>query len=148
MTKKKNAGTIELSYYRLSLLNYLKDAHPDLCADTDFIKKRADEAAETYSRMIRDGATHPQAEEEAAEELFRGLHFSTYNTIVNILWNEFADKVHEDDARRVALALLPQCKDVLVKYELDDDFADTLSYDMLYTEVTGTIQILIEDGSL
>lgn len=40
----------------------------------------------------------PMAEAEAAasDELYRRLHFSPYNTLVHILWDEFASEVPEE----------------------------------------------------
>ena len=140
--------TGELSYYGLSLQSYLLDSHPDRASDTDFIRERADHASEAYSESIKAGLTHIEAEETAVAELYRGLHFSAYNTLVNILWEEFSEVVPEDDAYTVALQLLPLCKKTLEKYTLTDDFDNTLQYDMLYTELTGIIQILLEDGSV
>lgn len=35
---------------------------------------------------------------------------------------------------------------MLEKYDLTDDFADTPDYELFYTELTGTVQILLEDG--
>lgn len=148
MTKNNQTLKNELSYYGLTLLSYLRDSHPDRAADGIFIAARADRAAETYSDAIRSGLTHTEAEERASEELFRGLYFSPYATLVNILWDEFSEVIPEDDAYTVALGILPLCTKALAKYDLTDDFADTLAYDMLYTELTGTVQILLEDGRL
>ena len=144
MANKQNPT--ELSYYGLSLLSYLQENHPDRAADRMFIAERADSAAEVYSRTIRAGRTHVEAEEAAREDLFHGLHFSPYNTLGNVLWNEFAAEIPEKSARRVALLLLPLCREVLVKYDFSDDFAATPAYDLFYTELTGTVQILLEDG--
>ncbi len=138
----------ELSYYGLSLLSYLRDSHPGRAGDKAFIKERADSAAAIYSDTIKAGRTHTEAEAEASAELYRGLHFSPYNTLVNIIWDEFPMEIPEDNARAVALQALPMCAGVLTKYALDDDFADTPAYDALYTELTGTIQILLEDGTV
>lgn len=146
MRQINNHLTKELSYYGLSLLSYLNENHPDRSGDERFIRERADTAAEVYSHTVKSGLTHIEAEELASAELYRGLHFSPYNTLVNILWNEFSEEIPEDRAREVALRLLTLCGSVLAKYTLSDDFADTLSYDMLYTELTGTVQILLEDG--
>lgn len=146
MTNNHHIPTGELSYYGLSLLSFLRDSHPQHIADEDFITRRADRAAEVYSEVIRSGRTHLEAEEAASEELYRGLHFSPYNTLVNILWNEFTAEIPEDDARAVARLLLPLCSKVLAKYTFTDDFANRSEYDLLYTELTGTVQILLEDG--
>lgn len=148
MTKNNSSPGGELSYYRLSLLSYLGDSHPDKTGDKAFITKRADRASEIYSEAIQSGLTHIEAEEQASAELYRDLHFSAYSTLVNILWDEFPVEIPEDDARKVALQVLPLCGNVLAKYTLTDDFADTPQYDLLYTELTGTIQILLEDGTV
>lgn len=148
MTTNNQPTPVELSYYRLSLLSYLKESHPDRAGDRAFIAERADRAAELYSEAIRSGLSHIEAEELASVELYRGLHFSPYNILVNILWDEFSAEIPEDRAREVALQVLPLCGSVLAKYTLADDFADTPEYDLLYTELTGTVQILLEDGTL
>jgi hypothetical protein len=148
MTKNNQSPRGELSYYGLSLLSYLRDSHPDKAGDKAFIVQRADRAAEVYSQAIQSGLTHIEAEEQANAELYRNLHFSVYSTLVNILWDEFSAEIPEDNARKVALQLLPLCANVLAKYTLTDDFADTPAYDLLYTELTGTIQILLEDGAV
>lgn len=145
MSDNRQTPSGELSYYGLSLLSYLRDSHPLLAADTSFI---ADRAAEAYSDAIRAGSTHAEAEAAASDELYRRLHFSPYNTLVHILWDEFASEVPEEAARAVALRLLalPVFRDVLAKYDLADDFAATPEYSQLYTELVGTVQILLEDG--
>lgn len=73
--KQHHTPTGELSYYGLSLLSYLKDSHPELIAEGEFIAERADSAAQAYSEAIRSGCNHIEAEEIAREELYRGLHF-------------------------------------------------------------------------
>ena len=148
MTKNNPSPRGELSYYGLSLLSYLRDSHPDKAEDRAFIVKRADHTAEVYSRAIQSGLTHVEAEELASAELYRDLHFSAYNTLVNILWDEFSVEIPEGNARKVALQVLPLAAGVLARYTLTDDFAGTPAYDLLYTELTGTIEILLEDGAV
>ena len=109
MTKNNPSPRGELSYYGLSLLSYLHDSHPDKAEDRAFIAKRSDHAAEVYSQAIQSGLTHTEAEELASAVLYRDLHFSVYNTLVNILWDEFSAEIPEDNARKVALQVLPLC---------------------------------------
>ena len=146
MRNTKNKTGQKLSYYGFSLLSYLKENHPDRTGDTAFIKERADAAAEAYSSVVKNGQTHIEAEEQASNVLFQGQHFSPYNTLVHILWNEFSDEIPEDSAKEIALQILPLCSEALDKYTLSDDFAGTSPYDELYTELTGTVAILLEDG--
>lgn len=136
----------ELSYFRLSLLSYLKDSHPNLSNDTAFVATRGDAAAEAYSTAIKNGQTHDQAGEIANETLYAGLLFSPYRTLVRILWDEFEKEVTPALAEGVAMELLPKLNEIFGKYELSDDFDTTPEYNQLYTELTGSIQILLEDG--
>lgn len=87
-----------------------------------------------------------EAAEEADAVLYRGLHFSLYGTLANVIRSEFADIIPEEDAREAALILLPQAREVARSYELADDFAATPQYALLYTELTGTVQILLDNG--
>lgn len=145
--KASNKSTaVELSWFRLSLLSYLRDSHPDKAADRQFIASRGDAAAEAYSNIIKLGGSHDEADEIASQTLYAGLHFSPYRTIVNILWDEFTDEIDPALAEGVAMELLPLLSPVIEKYILSDDFADSAEYRLLYTELTGAIQTLLEDG--
>lgn len=145
--KATNKSTaVELSWFRLSLLSYLRDSHPDKAADRQFIASRGDAAAEVYSVAIKSGHTHDEADEIAAQTLYAGIHFSPYRTIVNILWNEFTDEIDPALAEGMAMELVPRLSTVIGKYTLSDDFADSQEYRLLYTELTGAIQTLLEDG--
>ena len=141
-----NAPQTGLSYYGLSLLSYLRESHPDLADDADFIRTRAQAAAEADSCIRRSGGSRIEAAAQAGTGLHRGLHFSLYGTLANVIRSEFADIIPEEDAREAALILLPQAREVARSYELADDFAATPQYALLYTELTGTVQILLDNG--
>lgn len=141
--KKKNTPQ-ELSYYGLYLLSYLRENQPNRTADADFIETRANLAAEAFEQARLEGFSPESAQELAIIALMQGLHFSKYNTIIEVLWNEFADEVPQGDAADLALKLQSTLEEVFAKYPLSDDFAYTSEYDALYTELTGAILIHIE----
>lgn len=143
--KNQNNEPQELSYFRLSLLSFLRESHPELANDTDFIASRGDSAAEAYSETVRSGLSHDVAAEVANEVLFENLRFSKYDTIVTVLWNEFENEVPQGTAKSLALQLLPICEEVFAKYPLSDDFAFEPQFDNLYTELTGTILIWLDE---
>ena len=145
MKYSSHSEPAEMSYFRLNLLAYLRDAHPDKASDLAFISGRGDMAAEAYSQAIKEGLDHIQAAEIANETLFKGLHFSPYNMLVEILRNEFADEVPSDETETKAVGLFPHCRTLFAQYNLNDDFADTTEYQWLYTELVGAIQLLLED---
>lgn len=138
----------ELSYYRLTLLSYLRESHPGLANDEAFIASRSDQAAEAFSAAVRSGLTYDDAAQQANDLLFRGLHFSRLDTLVTVLWNEFATEVPEGNARNVALQLLPECQRVFSGYSLTDDFMFSPGFGQLYNELTGTIVIWLEENGL
>ena len=140
----------ELSYFRLKLEGCLRDHHPKLVAKSAFIGARADLALSTYCDSVAQGFSHLEAEAMASEILYQGLHFSKYDTLVSILMEEFSEELPEPLPRRLAPILLgnKSIQAVFSKYELHDDFDCSPEYELLYTELTGTIVLLIEENHL
>lgn len=145
---KKNQTTEELSYYRLTLIDYLRSSFPERLNDEEFINKRDEEASEAYEEAIRDGMTQEEASTEANAVLFEGLYFSKFDTIMDVLTEEFTEELEEDQFRPFAMQMMPVCEKVFSRYELTDDFAYSPEYDKLYTEITGAIQIWIEENGV
>ena len=110
----------ELSYYRLTLLSFLRESHPDLADDESFVATRSNHAAEAFSAAIRSGLTYDDAAQQANDLLFQGLHFSPLDTLITVLWNEFAA----------------------------DDFMFSPEFGQLYDELTGTVVIWLEENGL
>jgi hypothetical protein len=145
---RKNKHAPDISYFRLSLMDFLRESHPERLKDRRFIISCTDAATEAYEQSIRSGDLPAEDIEEANAVLYQGLHFSKHDTLVNILWNEFADEVPEDDAKAFAIKLLPECEAVFAQYPLSDDFAYEPEYNLLYTELTGTIALYIESHGI
>ena len=94
--KKKNEGQTDFSYYGLYLLDYLRNNRFEQATDTAFIRERADRSAETYERARLDGYPAEGAQELAMNVLLRGLHYSKYAILREVVESEFADDVPED----------------------------------------------------
>ena len=130
---------MELSYFRLRLVAFLHESHPDKINNWQLIRQRSELATLAYCGAIQNGQTHLEAEQVAHAELFRGLHFSKYEMLFEVLSKEFSNTVSEEKISQYALELLPLCETVFAKYSLGDGFADTAEYDKLYSELTGKI---------
>jgi hypothetical protein len=146
MNSKKHAP--DISYFRLSLMDFLRESHPERLKDNRFTATCAEAATEAYEQAIRNGDMPSEAAEQANAILFNGLLFSKHDTLVNILWNEFAGEVAEDDAAVLANRLLPECEAVFANYPLAEGFAYEPEYELLYTELTGTISLYLESHEL
>ncbi len=143
--KKKDKQ--ELSYYGLLLLSYRKESHPQLATDTDFIRLRSEAAAKSYADAIANGYSHQSAEEIASSILYEGLLFSRYDTIRNVLINEFTI-VPAERIDSLALELLTPCEEVFAEYPISDTFASSPEYTTLYTELVGFIDMWREENEL
>lgn len=139
-----------LSYFRLKLEAYLGGYHPELMTEETFIVARAGEALEVYSDAIAQGFSNLEAESIASETLFVGLHFSKYALLESVLEGEFADELPEPLPQSLTPLLLKHraIQTVFERYHLTDDFDSTPERDLLYTELTGAIALLIEVNGL
>jgi len=146
--KKNNKQ--ELSYFRLKLRSYMSEYHPERLQDTEFITARADMALTAYCDAVAQGFTHLEAESIASEVLYHGLHFSKYDTLVSVLENEFERELPAPLPEKLAPILLSNkvFKATFDKFGLTDTFASDEQYGRLYTELTGTIVLLIESNNL
>ena len=140
----------ELSYFRLKLEAYLGEHYPERVNENTFVTTRADEALTTYCDAIAQGFSYPEAEVMSSEVLYQGLHFSKYDTLVSVLENEFEKELPSPLPERLTPMLLKNkaVQSVFDKYELTDDFGASPEYEKLYTELTGTIVLLIEVNGL
>ena len=146
--KKNNKQ--ELSYFRLKLESHMSEHHPERMNDTEFITSRADMALTAYCDAVAQGFTHPEAESMASEVLYQGLHFSKYDTLVSVLENEFERELPAPLPERLAPILLSNkaVQATFDKFGWTDTLASGEQYDRLYTELTGTIVLLIESNHL
>jgi hypothetical protein len=134
----------DISYFRLSLTDFLRESHPERLKDNRLIIACTDAATEAYEQAIRSDSTPDEAIDQANAVLFDGLYFSKHDTLKNILWNEFPDEVPEEEAGDLAIKLLPGCEPVFAGYLLSDGFAYEPEYELLYTELAGTIALYLE----
>ncbi|MTD67692.1 DUF1896 domain-containing protein [Flavobacterium sp. LC2016-13] len=137
-----------LSYFRLRLQELLNTSFPEKAHDVKFIDQRSSWAANSYEGAFLAGNSQGQCEHIAEYILFEGLHFSMFDTIFQVVCNEFDTRMADEELRPFALKMLRVCQPVFINFTLTDDFADTVEFDLLYTELTGTIAIWIEDYGL
>ena len=142
--KKRNDGQTDFSYYGLYLLDYLRTNKFEQASDAAFIRERADRAAEMYEKARLEGYATDGAQELAMDTLLRGLRYSRYAILREVVENEFSDEVPEEKREAFIHKLLPLVGNVFSVYDLsDDNFALSSDYDLLYTELTGATVLYI-----
>ncbi|MEA1849666.1 DUF1896 domain-containing protein [Chryseobacterium sp. MHB01] len=143
-----NTQQKDLSYFRLRLQELLNNSFPEKTNDQKFIDERSSWAANAYEGAFRSGNGIEQCNEIADHILFEGLYFSKFDTVFGVVCNEFDTLMADEELRPFALKMLPVCEPVFSNYELTDDFAYAPEFNLLYTELTGTIAIWIEENGL
>ncbi|WP_156309401.1 DUF1896 domain-containing protein [Sphingobacterium endophyticum] len=143
-----NTQQKDLSYFRLRLQELLYASFPEKTYDNKFIEQRSSWAANAYEGAFRSGNSIDQCDEIANYILFEGLHFSRFDTVFHVVCNEFDTIMADEELRPFAFKMFPVCEPVFLSYELTDDFANGPEFDLLYTEITGTIAIWIEENGL
>ena len=142
------ASENKISYYSLLLKELLNSSFPELSGDKKFIEQRGQSAAKVYNDAFMAGNTIEQCNEIAQYVLVEGLHFSKFDTIFKIVCNEFDTIMADEELRPFALKMMAVSIPVFEQYRITDDFADSHEFELLYTELTGTIRIWIEDNGL
>ena len=138
----------DLSYFKLRLQELLNNSFPEKAHDQKFIHQRSSYATNAYEGAFLSGNPIEQCNEIANYILFEGLHFSKFDTVFQVVCNEFDTLMADEELRPFALKMLTVCEPVFGRYELTDDFAYSYEFDLLYTELTGTIAIWIEENGL
>ncbi len=137
-----------LSYFKLRLQELLNSSFPEKASDRKFIEQRASWAANAYEEAFLSGNSIDQCDEIANSILFQELHFSRFDTIFQVVCNEFDSLMMDEELQPFALKMLKTCQPVFDNYHLTDDFAYSFEFDQLYTELTGTIAIWIQENGL
>lgn len=138
----------DLSYFRLRLQELLNTSFPEKAYDEKFIHQRSSWAANAYEGAFRSGNPVEQCNYIAEYILFENLHFSKFDTIFQVISNEFDQIMADEELRPFTLKMFPICEAVFENYKLTDDFAYGYEFDLLYTELTGIIAIWIEENGL
>ena len=142
--KKENSRFEELSYFTTALQAFLRESHPHLVNDRTLIRTRSESAAETYERAVRDGHNVTEALELANAVLYDGMRFSRYDTLFEVV-SEWFPEVEPKRRPEFCMKMLPVCRTVFDRYAPGDDYESDPAYRKLLTEMTGIIQLNIDE---
>lgn len=138
----------DLSYYTVRLVELLHTSFPELSDDFKFISGRSRMAADAYEGAFRSGNPIAICNSAADNILFQNLRFSKFDVVFKVVCNEFYLLMPDEVLRLFAIKMFSVCEPVFELYCLTEDFADSAEFDQLYTELTGTIQIWIEENGI
>lgn len=141
--RKKN-----LQYFKQQLRDHLSESFPQLADDARLISQRAKWAFNAYEGALTAKNTESQSLEIANYILFEGFHFSKFDTVLEVVCNEFTELLPAGERRAFTLKIMPLCEPVFARYELTDDFAYNIEHDQLYRELIETINTWLKQNGI
>ncbi|MCY0969897.1 DUF1896 family protein [Chryseobacterium wangxinyae] len=138
----------DLSYFSLRLTELLSVSFPEKRQDQKFILLRSQLAESAYENAFKEGHSVSYCTEIAESILFEELTFSRYDLIFKVICNEFSLVLADEEIQPLVLKMLTECKSVFSGYHLTKEFEESSDYNILYSELTGNIQIWIEEHGL
>ena len=129
------------------LLQYIITHHPERMADTSFIEERASAAARSFETASLAGMTVDEAMREADATLYRGLLFSPFLLVRDILETSVGYTEDDPELDDFALQMLQLVTPVVERYAPDDSFMGSTAYNALRNDMIQSInQYLISNG--
>lgn len=134
------------AFYK-ELKDFVKNYHPELLLDEDFLQSRSENAEQTFINCSSEGMNLEQSREEANTVLYAGLEFSTFALVEDIIEEQFRN-LNFSDTDKFAMQMYLMLQPVFVKYNIGDDFDRSSAYDELYNEITGYIDDYVRKNEL
>ena len=141
----------DFNFYYSYLLQYLRLNRYQVEPDHPQIISNSIAALDTFENARRDGANVPMAEAEAISVLFSNIGESEYNTITELILENFGDTIDLDSEAAVEYWTNQVMMDIPDLFDGVDRMAigiDALDLELMETEIVGRIVIYLSDNGL
>lgn len=130
------------------MTDFIAQHHPDKIEDKTFIEERSGLAEEEFERCSHMGMTVNEAKHEAQKVLYKGLLFSPFDMVKEIVEEEF--DIDEEERHLFIMQMLEYTRKDFNKYleHINDDNEDGEEYMKLYYTITGSIKLYLEKNGL
>ena len=139
------------NYYYSYLLQYLQGNKYQVEPDHPQILANVTAALDTFEEARRNGANVPMAEVEAISVLFSNIGASEYDTVSELILENFGDTIDLDSEMAVeywtnqVMTDIPDLFDGIDRMEIG---IDALDLELRETEIVGKIVIYLSDNGL
>lgn len=142
---------IDFNYYYSYLLQYLQLNKYQVDPDHPQIISNSIAALDAFENARRNGANVPMAEAEAISVLFSNIGASEYNTVSELILENFGDTIDLDSEEAVEYWTNQVMNDIPDLFDGVDRMAigvDALDLELMETEIVGRIVIYLSDNGL
>ena len=141
----------DFNYYYFYLLQYLQLNKYQVDPDHPQIISNSIAALDAFENARRNGANVPMAEAEAISVLFSNIGESEYNTVSELILENFGDTIDLDSEIAVEYWTSQVMTDIPDLFDGVDRLAigvDALDLELMETEIVGRIVIYLSDNGL
>lgn len=141
----------DFNYYYFYLLQYLQLNKYQVDPDHPQIISNSIAALDAFENARRNGANVPMAEAEAISVLFSNIGASEYNTVSELILENFGDTIDLDSEEAVEYWTNQVMTDIPDLFDGVDHMAigvDALDLELRETEIVGKIVIYLSDNGL
>lgn len=141
----------DFNYYYFYLLQYLQLNKYQVGPDHPQIISNSIAALDAFENARRNGANVPMAEAEAISVLFSNIGSSEYNTVSELILENFGDTIDLDSEVAVEYWTNQVMTDIPDLFDSVDRMAigvDALDLELMETEIVGRIVIYLSDNGL
>lgn len=141
----------DFNYYYFYLLQYLQLNKYQVDPDHPQIISNSIAALDAFENARRNGANVPMAEAEAISVLFSNIGSSEYNTVSELILENFGDTIDLDSEVAVEYWTNLVMTDIPDLFDGVDRMAigvDALDLELMETEIVGRIVIYLSDNGL
>lgn len=141
----------DFNYYYFYLLQYLQLNKYQVESDHPQITANSIAALDAFENARRNGANVPMAEAEAISVLFSNIGESEYNTVSELILENFGDTIDLDSEFAVEYWTNQVMADIPDLFDGVDRMAigvDALDLELMETEIVGRIVIYLSDNGL
>lgn len=141
----------DFNYYYFYLLQYLQLNKYQVDPDHPQIIANSIAALDAFENARRNGANVPMAEAEAISVLFSNIGESEYNTVSELILENFGDTIDLDSEIAVEYWTNQVMTDIPDLFDGFDRMAigvDALDLELMETEIVGKIVIYLSDNGL
>lgn len=141
----------DFNYYYFYLLQYLQLNKYQVDPDDPQIIANSIAALDTFENARRNGANVPMAEAEAISVLFSNIGASEYDTVSELILENFGDTIDLDSEEAVEYWTHQVMTDIPDLFDGVDRMAigvDALDLELMETEIVGRIVIYLSDNGL
>ncbi len=141
----------DFNFYYSYLLQYLQLNKYQVEPDHPQIISNSIAALDAFENARRDGANVPMAQAEAISVLFSNIGESEYNTVTELILENFGDTIELDSEAAVEYWTNQVMTDIPDLFDCVDRMAigvDALDLELMETEIVGRIVIYLSDNGL